>query len=197
LDDKNEAHSSSPERVFPGDRRKLNVRWYEKVNMDAKAAYFLALSEKILDWLAPYEHWHSIARNTLDMCWEWVEAKMHDSYAMYDELADEDEGFYVLSTLDGVFQDDLQAESVYWCLFFAVSYTLKQALIFENKEHHGPQELKSVNDDSTYIQFMEEIKKTDGYQEEWSGRLKEHLLKNYPGGCDKQIKREELLTLIV
>ena len=56
---------------------------------------------------------------------------------------------------------------------------------------------ESVNDDSTYIQFMEEIKKTEGYQEEWSRRLKEHLLKNYPAGSDEQIKREELLALIV
>ncbi|KFZ41294.1 MULTISPECIES: Imm6 family immunity protein [Thermoactinomyces] len=172
-------------------------KWYQKVNMDAKAAYYLTLSEKISEPLDFGDDWDAVIRKSINLCWEWVEAKMHDSYAMYDGLTDEDEGFYVLSTLDGVFQDDLQAESAYWCLFFAVSYTLKQALIFENKEHHGPQELESVNDDSTYIQFMEEIKKTEGYQEEWSRRLKEHLLKNYPAGSDEQIKREELLALIV
>jgi hypothetical protein len=174
----------------------LMGKWYQKVNMDAKVAYYLTLSEKILEQLAFGDDWDAVIRRSINLCWEWVEAKKYDSYAMYDELADEDEGFYVLSTLEGLYHDDLQAESVYWCLFYAVSYTLKQALIFENKEHHGPQELVPVNDDFTYVQFMEEIKKTDGYQEEWSGRLKEYLLKNHPAGSDKRIRREELLKLI-
>jgi ATP-dependent protease HslVU (ClpYQ) peptidase subunit len=72
------------------------VRWYEKVNMDAKAAYFLALSEKILDKLAPYENWHSIARKTLDLCWEWVEDKRVDEDEIYMKVNDEDEGFFMI-----------------------------------------------------------------------------------------------------
>ena len=172
------------------------MEWYKKVNMDAKAAFYLTLSEKILDKLTPYDDWYPLIRRSMNFCWEWVEEKKYDSYDIYYELADEDEGFYVISTLEGVFQDDFQAESVYWCVFFAVSYTLKQALIFENKELHGPQELEQVNDETTYIQFMEEIKKVNGYQEEWPERLKQYLLENYPAGSDKKIKREELLKLI-
>lgn len=48
-------------------RRLTMVEWYEKVNMNAKAAYFLALSEKIIDKLASYANWYPIARTTLDV----------------------------------------------------------------------------------------------------------------------------------
>jgi hypothetical protein len=43
---------------------------------------------------------------------------------------------------------------------------------------------------------MEEIKKVDGYQEEWAERLKQYLMENHPAGSDKKIKKEELLKLI-
>ena len=45
-------------------------------------------------------------------------------------------------------------------------------------------------------EFTKEIKKIEGYQEEWAECLKEYLLKNYPAGSEKKIKREQLLKLI-
>jgi hypothetical protein len=55
--------------------------------------------------------------------------------------------------------------------------------------------LESESDSSIEL-FMEKIREVDGCQEEWSERLKEYLLKNYPAGSGKKIKREELLKLI-
>jgi hypothetical protein len=44
--------------------------------------------------------------------------------------------------------------------------------------------------------FTQEIKKVNGYQEEWAERLKKYLIQNYPAGSEKKIQREELLNLI-
>jgi hypothetical protein len=68
--------------------------------------------------------------------------------------------------------------------------------IKNNKEHELPQELEKLDDEFNEQRFMEEIKKTDGYQKDWSERLKEYLMENYPARSDKRIRREELLKLI-
>jgi Immunity protein Imm6 len=71
-----------------------------------------------------------------------------------------------------------------------------QAYKYEKKDYL-PQILDLVSDESIEMDFMAKIKQIHGYQEEWSERLKEYLLKNYPAGSDKKIKKEELLKLIV
>ncbi len=43
---------------------------------------------------------------------------------------------------------------------------------------------------------MQNVRKINGYQEEWAERLKEYLLKNHPAGSDKENQREEFLKLI-
>ncbi|MBA4548913.1 hypothetical protein H1R82_09365 [Thermoactinomyces intermedius] len=53
-----------------------------------------------------------------------------------------------------------------------------------------------IVDDEMINAFTQEIKKVDGYQEEWADRLKQYLLENYPAGSDRKIRREELLNLI-
>jgi hypothetical protein len=63
-------------------------------------------------------------------------------------------------------------------------------------ENELPQPIESINDEMIDHRFMEEIRKVNGYQEEWAERLKKYLLKNYPPGSDKKIQREELLNLI-
>ncbi|MBH8602066.1 Imm6 family immunity protein [Thermoactinomyces sp. CICC 23799] len=171
-------------------------KWYKKVNMDAKAAYYLVLSEKVLDKLAGYD-WFSTVRKSMDMCWEWTENKKGDSYLMYLELADEDKGFYIIGLEYDDFEEGSQEEFIYWCLFLAVSYTVKQALLFEKREHEAPQEIQPIDDEYMEKAFMQNIRKVNGCQEEWFKRLKEYLLKNHPAGSDKENQREELLRLIV
>ncbi|WP_156473316.1 Imm6 family immunity protein [Thermoactinomyces sp. AS95] len=72
-------------------------------------------------------------------------------------------------------------------------YTCWQAYQYEKE--YLPQSLEGESD-RTIDEFMEKIVKTVGYQEEWADRLKEYLLKHYPSGSDKKIKREELLNII-
>lgn len=43
------------------------MEWYEKINMDAKAAYLLALSEKVLNNLTGFD-WFPAVRKSMDLC---------------------------------------------------------------------------------------------------------------------------------
>lgn len=115
---------------------------------------------------------------------------------MYLEIDDEDEGLFVVTTLTDPFSGNSQAESAFWCVLDAVSYTIKQAYILAGEQNEVPQPIEPVNDENTPNEFMEEIKKVNSYQEEWAERLKEYLLENYSAGSNKKIKREELLNLI-
>ena len=81
-------------------------------------------------------------------------------------------------------------------IFGAVSYVIWLGHILNNKENELPQELESLDDEFNGQRFMEEIRKVEGYREEWSECLKQYLLENYPAGSDRKIKREELLRLI-
>jgi hypothetical protein len=171
------------------------VEWYKKVNMDARAAYFLALSEKVLDKLTKFD-WFPAIRKSMDLCWKWIEEKKLSGLDMYLEIDDEDEGLFVVTTLTDPFSGNSQAESAFWCVLDAVSYTIKQAYILAGEQNEVPQPIEPVNDENTPNEFMEEIKKVNSYQEEWAERLKEYLLKHYPSGSDKKIQREELLNII-
>lgn len=55
------------------------VKWYKKVNTDAKAAYLLALSEKIVYKISGRE-WFQEAREAMDRCWELESDEMIDQF---------------------------------------------------------------------------------------------------------------------
>ncbi len=170
------------------------VEWYKKVNMDAKAAYLLTLTEKMMHQTERY-HWYSLTRKTMDMCWEWLEEKKHSGDGLYLRIDNDVDG---LGHIKGVaFVDDVvhpQEKAMWFCVTQAAFYVTWQAYEYEEEEY-VPQAIE-MTDDEVIDWFMEKIAEVDGYQEEWAERLKEYLLKNYPAGSDKKIKREELLKLI-
>ena len=69
----------------------LAIAWYEHLSEDAKAAYVLCLSEKILVLTRSYP-WHQLIRNMMDMCWEWVEGKKYGADDLYYQFDDEEDG---------------------------------------------------------------------------------------------------------
>ena len=56
------------------------MSWYTQINEEARVAYLLVLTEKIIDQVT--EGYHD-ARKTFDMCWKWVEEKKYDSGDLY------------------------------------------------------------------------------------------------------------------
>ena len=169
------------------------MKWYKKVNTDAKAAYLLALSEKILYNISGCE-WFQEAREAMDMCWEWVEGKKYGADDLYYQFDDEEDGLIFIEGEKEVAESP-QFMLILHTILEAICYIMWQAYKYEKKDYL-PQILDLVSDESIEMDFMAKIKRIHGYQEEWSERLKEYLLKNYPARSDKQIKREELLKLI-
>ncbi|MBA4549428.1 hypothetical protein H1R82_13230 [Thermoactinomyces intermedius] len=166
------------------------MSWFLKIHEDAKSAYLLALTEKLIDKIRGKEGFQQV-RKTIDMCWEWVEEKKHEGDDIYFEFDNEnDTGVSIYIELT----DDPQEELIWMCAMYAICYVAWQAYNYAN-EKYVPQPIEMVDDD-TIDEFMKYINKIEGYQEEWSERLKEYLLKNYPAGSNKKIKREELLNLI-
>ena len=50
------------------------MEWIEHVSSEAKVAFLLTLTEKIMHKIENYK-WYGLARRTMDMCWEWLEEK--------------------------------------------------------------------------------------------------------------------------
>jgi Immunity protein Imm6 len=170
------------------------MEWLEKLSSDAKVAYLLTLTEKMMHQIEKY-HWYGLARNVMDMCWEWLEEKKHHGDELYLRIDNDVDG---LGHIKGVAfvddQPDPQEKALWFCVTQAAFYVTWQAYEYEEEEY-VPQAIE-ITDDEAIDWFMESMRKADGYQEEWSERLKEYLLENHPARSDKKIKREELLKLI-
>lgn len=170
------------------------MMWYDHITDDAKAAYLLTLSEKMMHQIERYD-WYGLARQALDMCWEWVEAKKHHADDLYLRIDNEVDG---LGHIKGVAftddQPDPQEKAIWFCITQAVFYVTWQAYKYEGEEA-VPQAVEMV-DDEVIDWFMEKIAEVEGYREEWAGPLTQYLLKHYSHGSDKKIRREALLKLI-
>ncbi|MEK4799328.1 Imm6 family immunity protein [Thermoactinomyces sp. FSL K6-2592] len=170
------------------------MEWIENVSSEAKVAFLLTLTEKIMHKIENYK-WYGLTRRTMDMCWEWLEEKKHSGDELYLKIDNDVDG---LAHIKGVAfvddQPDPQEKALWFCVTQAAFYVTWQAYEYEEEEY-VPQAIE-MTDDEVIDWFMEKIVKVDGYQEEWAERLREYLLKNHPAGSDKKIKREELLNLI-
>jgi hypothetical protein len=173
------------------------VKWYKKVNTDAKAAYLLALSEKILYNISDCE-WFQEAREAMDMCWEWVEEKKHTSLGLYETLdrdgEDGENGLFLFEAIYGEIVHDAQTGLVCFSVLDAICYTTWRAFLYERKKRL-PQTLESENDE-TIDQFTDKVMKINGYQEQWAERLQQYLLQNHPSGSNNKIQREEIMRQI-
>jgi regulator of RNase E activity RraB len=164
------------------------MEWYMNINEEARVAYLLCLTEKIINQVAEGKN---DVRNAINMCWEWVEEKKYHADDIYEVFVnDEAQGVAMYYE----FTEDPQQEVIWLCFNYAMEYTIWQAYEYEDAEA-VPQPIEIV-DDEMIEDFTQEIKKVNGYQEEWAERLKEYLLENYPAGSDRKIKREELLRLV-
>jgi hypothetical protein len=163
------------------------------INEDARVAYLLALTEKIIDQVT---EGYNDARQAIDKCWKWVEEKKYDGADLYLVFVNEEDGGVSMFYEEAVDTDNHQQASIWLCINYALEYTIWQAYKFEyGNDQYVPQPIEIV-DDEMIDAFTQEIRKVDGYQEEWAERLKQYLLENYPAGSDKKIKREEMISLI-
>ncbi|MBA4496438.1 Imm6 family immunity protein [Paenactinomyces guangxiensis] len=169
------------------------MEWYKNVNADAKVAYLLTLTEKIMDQTKNCE-WYHLVRKMMDMCWEWVEEKKHSADELYERFDDEDDGLILIEGYDEI-KENPQAKFVLFCIIDAVCYAIWQAYQYE-KSDYIPQVLEMESDQSI-DQFMERIEKVDEYQKRWAERLKQYLLERCsPASSDNKIKKDEILSQI-
>lgn len=162
-----------------------------KVNMDGKVAYYLTLVEKNLYNIRHYP-WYPLVRETINMCWEWVEEKKYDGYALYERIDDEETGLFAvhMNEVDAGL-DDPKDELVFFCVMDAVAYTVWQAYQYEEKDY-VPQAIEVINDEFIESELMGKISKVNGYQEEWAERLKDTCLKCCGRQWQEDPKRENM-----
>ncbi|MBH8605822.1 Imm6 family immunity protein [Thermoactinomyces sp. CICC 10522] len=169
------------------------MAWYMNINEDAKVGFLLALTEKMIDQVT---EGYNDARKGIDKCWKWVEEKKYDGVDLYLIFDNEEDGGLSMFYEEAVDNENHQQASIWLCINYALVYTIWQAYKFEyGNDEHVPQSIEIV-DDEMIDAFTQEIKKVDRYQEEWAEGLKQYLLKNFPAGCDKKIRKEEMIRLI-
>jgi hypothetical protein len=173
------------------------LEWVEDVHVDARVAYLLTLIERNLHKIENYE-WYPLVRDAIDMCWEWIEEKKYSGEDLYEILDNEDEEglIYIEGVAYGENPYGPQARLVWSCVVDAICYTAWKAYQYEN-ETSMPQPIRMVNDKYIDDEFMEKIKKIEGYQESLAERLKQYLLEHYSlASSDRKIKRSEIVSRI-
>lgn len=64
------------------------------------------------------------------MCWDWVEDKKHSGDELYDMFVNEDDtGVSIYEQ----FTDDPQQKAIWFCVLYAIAYTIWQAYQYENQ----------------------------------------------------------------
>ncbi|MBA4601727.1 Imm6 family immunity protein [Thermoactinomyces mirandus] len=169
------------------------MRWYTNINEEARVAYLLVLTEKIIDQVT---EGYNEARKTIDMCWKWLEEKKYDGDDLYTVFDNEDDGGVSMFYEKAVDAENPQQASIWLCINYALEYTIWQAYKFEyGHDNYVPQPIEIVDDDMIHA-FTQEISKVNGYQQAWVDYLKQYLLANYPADCNKKITRAEMIELI-
>ncbi|MBA4601721.1 Imm6 family immunity protein [Thermoactinomyces mirandus] len=169
------------------------MRWYTNINEEARVAYLLVLTEKIIDQVT---EGYNEARKTIDMCWKWIEEKKYDGGDLYTVFDNEDDGGVSMFYEEAVDAENHQQASIWLCINYALEYTIWQANKFEyGHDNYVPQPIEIVDDDMIDL-FTQEISKVNGYQQAWVDYLKQYLLENYPADCNKKITRAEIIDLI-
>jgi hypothetical protein len=167
------------------------MEWIMNVNVDARVAYYLLLTEKVMDQL-DNEEGYLQARKTIDMCWDWVKDKKYSGDDLYLMLDNEDDGGV---SIYEQFTDDPQQVAIWFCVIYAIAYTIWQAYKHENQKY-VPQPIEIVDDD-TIDEFMINIRKIHGYSESWADILKQYLLDYYSlVSSNKKIHRSEIMNKI-
>lgn len=167
------------------------MEWLIGVHTDARAAFLLALTEKVIDQI-DLEEGYQKARETLNMCWDWVEEKKHQGSDLYHMLENEEATGVAIYIQ---FTDDSQQEAIWFCTVYAIVYTIWQAYKYENQKYM-PQPIELIDDDAIN-EFMAEIREIHGFQEIWVDGLKRYLLEYHSlTSVDKKIRRREILSLL-
>jgi hypothetical protein len=118
--------------------------------------------------------------------------KKHEGIELYLMLDNEEDKGVALYEQ---FTDDPHQETIWICVIDAIAYTIWQAYQYENQKYL-PQPIETVDND-TIGEFMSNIRKINGYDENWASVLREYLLTHYsPASSDKKIKRSEIMSQI-
>lgn len=139
----------------------------------------LVYSELIFNQL-DYFNYTEIIRNSLNLCWKWVEHQNVSADTIYSTLDDGTDfgGIYILMQLDENDENALKLDNI----VYAISYISLLAYQKENSKGYLPPILENIDED-TIKSFMENLSKMnllhiDTYQEIVS-YINKNLLTNY------------------
>ncbi|QMT33708.1 Imm6 family immunity protein [Conchiformibius steedae DSM 2580] len=147
-------------------------------NQNKQAILMLVYSELIFNQLD--SDYTEIIRNSLNLCWKWIEHQNISADTIYSTLDDGTDfgGIYILMQLDGNDNNILKLDNI----VYAISYISLLAYQKENSKCYLPSILENIDED-TIKSFMENLSKMnllhiDSYQE-IVFCIKNNLLTNY------------------
>lgn len=123
---------------------------FEKLNADKQVLFLLGLCETVVGRLSTSPNFEAV-KNTLEICWEWLQNKEHLAEEIYNLLDNgtEETGLFMLM------QDETEElkELAFGCIVDAVSYT--NWLAFKNGgREYLPAPIENV-DESVVEQFLD------------------------------------------
>lgn len=166
--------------------------YFYQISSEAKVAYFLGLSELIIQKLLDSKH-YKVIRTSIDKCWQWLESKEIDADDLFWYLENiDDTGIITLMQSE---KDDKKLK-VWICIGNALAYTIRLAY-----EHQGdqylPATIEGVNEEETFNEFennFNEITSVD------TKRIKSdflmHLVNYYLKDKKNTIAKQEILKVL-
>jgi hypothetical protein len=145
------------------------------ITVRARAAFYLAITESLFDAIRQEDEGYAQARESLDMCWMWVEGESVEADTIYEYLTNEDD-VDVLSTASAI-EDPIKSPA--WDTVVTALYYVIWQIYRAEGEKYLPADVDEVNEE-IINDHLANAKKSKGFQENQFKELKEYLLAEYP-----------------
>jgi Immunity protein Imm6 len=175
----------------------------DSVSLRAKAAFMIALGEKVIDLLKEDKNIFSLSRNLLDKCWLWEEALGAAPLEIYEYLDSSNEDIVEAQELSLTCQIDLKAPKPILTAIITIintgSIVVKYAYEVMGNDQWPPVSITETSEDRNIPAVVEDIIENKVIDGIWIERAMSYLMSNYksddPNALGEPIKREELMSL--
>ncbi|MNN39521.1 hypothetical protein D3C81_1535600 [compost metagenome] len=163
---------------------------FNLINSDAKVAFFLGLSEKVISKVSDSRNYSSL-RAALNKCWEWLEHKIIEPDDLYWYLENlDDTGIVTLMQLEE--DDDVK---IWICIADALAFTIRCAYEFK-KDEYLPSTIEGVEVEETIEEFCNNFNASLENAVYITDSYLNHLIENYPNSKEDRLSREEVINIL-
>lgn len=154
--------------------RKNVVDFIFTITERARAAFYLIVSEKVLEGIGVNQDEYPFVREVLNKCWNWLAGQNITPEELWTCLESEEE--FTISDVEWKVKDNKEKLPIIKTITVALMYVIWRA--FEKDGEGLPESIEEV-DEGAIKYLVEYANECVGFKAIWIDELKDYMVKNY------------------